>query len=97
MPEDEEAQGMQFEILKVIGVHGASARLGRLTLPRRQAVDTPNFFAVSSRSTVPHLTPDNIARHGSFPGVYMAMEDCECPASSVGRLQQAAHADGEPQ
>ncbi|CAN8096069.1 unnamed protein product [Discula destructiva] len=70
-----ERQGMQFEILKAVAGHGASARLGRLTLPRRQTVETPNFFAVSSRSTVPHLTPDMIARYASFPGVYIAMED----------------------
>lgn len=68
---------MRFEILKAVGGHGASARLGRLTMPQRPAVDTPNFFAVTSRGAVPHLTPDTIARHGSFPGVYIAMEDCE--------------------
>lgn len=68
---------MRFEIWKAVGGNGASARLGRLTLPQRQTVETPNFFAVTSRGAVPHLTPDTIARYESFPGVYMAMEDCE--------------------
>ncbi|KAJ4389381.1 hypothetical protein N0V93_006848 [Gnomoniopsis smithogilvyi] len=75
MSQDKEAEGMRFEILKAVGGNGASARLGRLTLPQRHTVDTPNFFAVTSRGAVPHLTPDTSARYESFPGVYMAMED----------------------
>lgn len=78
MPEENEAEGMRFDILKAAAAgDGAAARLGRLALPRRQAVDTPNYFAVTSRGTVPHLTPDTIAKYGSFSGAYMAMEDRE--------------------
>lgn len=69
---------MRFDLLKTIANDGVNARLGRLALPRRHAVDTPNFFAIASRGVVPHLTPDNVARYGDLPGVYMAMEDCEC-------------------
>lgn len=68
---------MRFDILKTIASDGVTARLGRLALPRREAIDTPNFFAVTSRGVLPHLTPDNVSRYGHFPGVYMAMEDCE--------------------
>lgn len=78
MPEGNEEEGMRFDILKAVAGDGTAARLGRLALPRREAVDTPNFFATTSRGVVPHLTPDTIAKYGSFPGVYMAMEDCEC-------------------
>lgn len=77
MSPDQETEGMRFVILKAVGPNGASARLGRVSLPQRQTFDTPNFFAVTSRGAVPHLTPDTVARHGSFPGVYMAMEDCK--------------------
>lgn len=69
------AEGMKFDISKAAAGDGVAARLGRLTLPQRQAVETPNFFAVTSRGVVPHLTPDTIARYGRFSGVYMAMED----------------------
>lgn len=75
MPEPNGAEWMRFDVLKAVTGDGATARLGRLALPCRDAVDTPNFFAVASRGAVPHLTPDNIAKYGRFPGVYMAMED----------------------
>lgn len=72
-------EGMRFDALKSIVSDGVTARLGRLALPRRDAIDTPNFLAVTSRGVLPHLTPDNMSRYASFPGVYMAMEDCELP------------------
>lgn len=77
MTETVQAEGMKFDILKTIASDGVTARLGRLALPRREAIDTPNFLAVTSRGVLPHLTPDNLSRYGAFPGVYMAMEDCE--------------------
>lgn len=83
MLEENDAEGMRFDILKAAAGDGAVARLGRLALPRRQAVDTPNYFAVTSRGTVPHLTPDMISRYGSFSGAYMAIEDCESIISTV--------------
>lgn len=79
MSDSNGAEGMKFDILKPVAAaaagDGVAARLGRLTLPQRQAIETPNFFAVTSRGVVPHLTPDTIARYGRFPGVYMAVED----------------------
>lgn len=87
MPEENEAEGMRFDILKTVAGDGGAAttaaRLGRLALPRREAVDTPNYFAMTSRGVVPHMTPDMIAKYGSFQGVYMAMEDCGSPSSST--------------
>lgn len=77
MSEESSPEGMRFETLKAAGGEGLGARLGRLVLPQRQAVDTPNYFALASRGVVPHLTPDTIARHGGLPGAYMAMEDSE--------------------
>lgn len=89
----EAIKSMKFQVLKAAAAgDGVAARLGRLALPQRQAIETPNFFAVTSRGVVPHLTPDTIARYGRFPGVYMAMEDCESTNAptfkdSVGNIQ----------
>lgn len=58
------------------GRHESSARLGRLSLPGRQAIDTPNYTAFASRGTIPHLTPDVLSKHASLPSAYMALEDC---------------------
>ncbi|ROT39270.1 tRNA-guanine transglycosylase [Sodiomyces alkalinus F11] len=66
---------MPFRVLKDALTDGLAARLGRLSLPRRRPIETPNFIAVASRGVVPHLTPDNITRHTSFGGAHMALED----------------------
>ncbi|KAL7931259.1 tRNA-guanine(15) transglycosylase-like protein [Trichoderma chlorosporum] len=64
-----------FELMGSAAADGSAARLGKLSLPGKKAVETPNFFAVTSRGAVPHLTPDNFKRHTSINGVYMALED----------------------
>ncbi|ATY58417.1 tRNA-guanine transglycosylase family [Cordyceps militaris] len=56
-------------------VAGTAARLGRLALPGRAAIDTPNYTSVASRGAVPHLTPDNMTKSVSPGPVYMALED----------------------
>ncbi len=66
---------MVFNVVKNV-VEGA-ARAGRLTFPKCQTVDTPNFFALASRGAVPHITPDNLARYTQLTGLYMALEDCK--------------------
>jgi queuine tRNA-ribosyltransferase accessory subunit len=65
-----------FNILSSAAGDGCSPRLGRLSFPGRRVIDTPNYCAVSSRGVVPHLTPDNIAKHTSLTSAYMALEDC---------------------
>jgi queuine tRNA-ribosyltransferase subunit QTRTD1 len=54
----------------------SGARLGRLAVEGRKALETPGFIAVTSRGVVPHMTPDVIAAHAQFGGVHMALEDC---------------------
>lgn len=54
----------------------SSARLGRLCVEGRKAVETPNFLAITSRGSVPHITPDVLSEHTSIEGVYLALEDC---------------------
>ena len=65
-----------FAILKP-PVQNSSARLGLLKLPNRKQIQTPHYFALGSRGTVPHLTQDNVIKHTDIRGVYMALEDCE--------------------
>ena len=68
-----DSEGMSFSVVKN-AVEGA-ARVGRLVIPKRQSLDTPNFFGMTSRGAVPHITPDNLARHTQLAGVYMPRED----------------------
>ncbi|KAH7033593.1 tRNA-guanine(15) transglycosylase-like protein [Microdochium trichocladiopsis] len=69
---------MLFEILKNVKLDHGAARVGRLALPRQRArlpIDTPNFIAITSRGSVPHMTPDVVTRHTQLAGAYMALED----------------------
>lgn len=66
-----------FELITSAAADGSAARLGKISLPGRKAIETPNFFAATSRGSVPHLTPDNLRRHTPVSGVYMALEECE--------------------
>jgi queuine tRNA-ribosyltransferase subunit QTRTD1 len=51
------------------------ARIGRIEIPGRTPIITPNFIPITSRGVVPHLTPDNFT--SATVGVYTALEDCE--------------------
>lgn len=66
---------MSFIVLE--GAGGAAARLGRLIVPDRKPVDTPNFIDTASRGAIPHLTIDVLTKHTEVNGAYMALEDCE--------------------
>ncbi|KAL8659847.1 MAG: hypothetical protein Q9226_000212 [Calogaya cf. arnoldii] len=52
-----------------------SPRLGLLSLPGRQPINTPHYFAVSSRGCVPHLTQDMMKDNTGIKGIYAALED----------------------
>ncbi|EAA29961.3 tRNA-guanine transglycosylase [Neurospora crassa] len=69
-----EPTAMTFELLKT-AVKDGGARLGRLAFPGRRTVDTPNFFGLTSRGVIPHVTPDNVEKHLLTNGTYMALED----------------------
>ena|ERR1700753_3393061 len=60
-----------------------SPRLGTLSLPGRKAIETPNFLGNTSRGVVPHLSQDNLKKHLSLGGVYVAIEDCRCRIEAV--------------
>ncbi|KAF2220680.1 tRNA-guanine(15) transglycosylase-like protein, partial [Elsinoe ampelina] len=52
-----------------------AARTGRLALPKRSPLLTPNYIAITSRGAVPHVAQDVFADNTSINGVYMALED----------------------
>ncbi len=83
MSENEAHEGMTFDILRSAVGDGLGARLGRLAFPGRNTVQTPNFFGVTSRGAVPHLTPDNVSRYKPFEGAYFALEDCEAISTRI--------------
>ena len=66
-----------FEILSGPDANVAGPRLGQLSIQGRREIETPNFFAVTSRGVIPHLTPDVISSHTHIGGVHMALEDCK--------------------
>ncbi|GAB0133383.1 hypothetical protein EsDP_00001794 [Epichloe bromicola] len=66
---------IMFEILETTITDGCIARLGRLSIPGRRRIDTPNYTAITSRGAIPHLTPDNVTKYTNFTSAYMALED----------------------
>lgn len=76
MASDNQENTMRFDLLKA--ADAAGARLGRLALSESRTVETPNFFAITSRGVVPHVTPDNLSKHVPVAGTYIALEDCKC-------------------
>lgn len=66
-----------FEILGHLDANVAGPRLGKLSVKGRHDVETPNFFSVTSRGVIPHLTPDVISSHTHIGGVHIALEDCK--------------------
>ncbi|KAK3299182.1 tRNA-guanine(15) transglycosylase-like protein [Chaetomium fimeti] len=73
--QNEDSRAMRFEVLKGALKDGVAARVGRLAFARRLPIDTPNFIGMTSRGTVPHVTPDNLGKHLQTTGAYMALED----------------------
>ncbi|KAK4192943.1 putative queuine tRNA-ribosyltransferase [Podospora australis] len=95
--QDPEQEIMRFEVLKAAVNDGATAaaaaaaaaaaRLGRLAFPGRAPINTPNFLGVTSRGTLPHVTPDNVSQHLNIGGVYMSLEDfIEKPQQNIKRI-----------
>lgn len=72
-----ELRGFFFEILNSLKAGTVEPRLGRLVVKDRQELETPNFFSIASRGSVPHLTPDVVSAYSQIGGVHMALEDCK--------------------
>lgn len=52
-------------------------RLGTISMRSRSTIQTPHYFALSSRGAVPHLSQDMMRDHTAIMGIYSALEDCE--------------------
>lgn len=72
----EELRGFSFD-LDSTAPHAHGQRLGKLSLEGRKGINTPHYFALSSRGCVPHLTQDMAGDHTSITGIYTALEDCK--------------------
>ena len=44
----------------------------------RKDVTTPDYFALSSRGAIQHLSQDTVRDHINLKGMYTALEECEC-------------------
>jgi queuine tRNA-ribosyltransferase len=65
---------LEFTLLKTTGALGP--RLGRLSLPGRKHILTPDFIGNTSRGVIPHVSQDNFGKSVDLGGVYVALEDC---------------------
>ena len=72
-----------FTIIKSTAAATLSPRLGRLSLPGRNAIETPHYLGLTSRGVIPHLSQDNLDRLSSISGVYAALEDCKSLALPI--------------
>ena len=70
------SSGPSFKVVKPVN-HEVGARLGCLSFPGRQALETPDYIAVSSRGAVPHLSQDTMRDSTSIKGLYAGLEDCK--------------------
>lgn len=66
---------------------GDQHRLGELALAGRQKVQTPNYFPLTSRGSLPHLSQDMMRDYAPVAGIYTALEDCELPLTTGPSLQ----------
>lgn len=73
--------------IKATEIPGAQHRLGELTLAGRQKVQTPNYFPLTSRGSLPHISQDMMRDHAPGAGIYTALEDCESPLTTRPPLQ----------
>lgn len=62
-------------------------RHGELALAGRQQVETPNYFPLTSRGSLPHLSQDMMRDNAPGAGIYTALEDCESPVTTGTPLQ----------
>lgn len=71
---------LSFKLTHALARNGP--RLGSLAFRGRPEMQTPNYFANTSRGIIPHISQDLQAKHMSVAGVYMALEDCELISNS---------------
>ncbi|CCU79167.1 tRNA-guanine transglycosylase family protein [Blumeria hordei DH14] len=73
--DSENGKNLSFEILCEEYTTTYGPRLGKLSIRGRRPIETPNFFGITSRGVIPHITPDVMASHIQVGGVHIALED----------------------
>ncbi|KAI1006796.1 hypothetical protein K3495_g1418 [Podosphaera aphanis] len=71
-------QSIRFELFgQLSSSQTLEARIGRISLLNhgKKPIETPNYFSLTSRGVLPHITPDLIASQTQIPGVHLALED----------------------
>lgn len=66
-----------FEILQRGLGECSSQRLGLLKLAKRRDIETPNLLALTSKGSVPHLTPDVLGAETAIQAIHAGFEDCK--------------------
>ncbi|EED17896.1 tRNA-guanine transglycosylase family protein [Talaromyces stipitatus ATCC 10500] len=54
---------------------GLAARVGKLILPNRKPIRTPHYITITSRGTVPHISPDIVRNSTAIGSLYVGLED----------------------
>lgn len=76
-----QSSALSFEVLPSLDVkpleRSSRARLGVLRCAGRKTTNTPHYVAITSRGSVPHVTPDMVEDEMDVRGVYVALEDCK--------------------
>ena len=62
-------------------------RLGRLALPSRKPLLTPNYVPITSRGALPHVAHDVMRDHMSIGCLYVGLEDCGFFILAVSRFE----------
>ena len=82
---------LSFENLTALSTSVHEARLGKLLRIGRRGVETPNYFPLSSRGSVPHLSQDTVRDHTAITGIHTALEDCKCCILMVAPTPKSRH------
>lgn len=80
---------LSFQVLRSSG--SGHARLGKLAIAGRKTLDTPHYVGHTTRGVISHLSHDTFQQKTPINGVYVALEDCECPSYFCGNAPRADH------
>ena len=68
---------ISFEVFRTPSSDDSEARIGQLSCLTRADIQTPCYFALSSRGAVPHLSQDTLRDQTAIKGIHTALEDCK--------------------
>ncbi|KAI9891252.1 MAG: hypothetical protein M1814_002942 [Vezdaea aestivalis] len=91
-PDDEPTMPSKptFRLRPAFSAHAFRPRRGTFHIPHRTPLETPTFIPLTSRGTIPHLSPDMVQEHTRSYSAQIALEDCmsihSLPRSPLTRL-----------